>query len=238
MSIYGNPVMLGGSGGGGGGDVPLLTRAQWDALSIAQKQAYGLVAIQDANSGFDRGELVYGADYADFEVLQSGRGATSATFTAQYAGNLKLLVIALNSEASTKELTVTAFNGAAELSGASIGYNAYSSSGSNRRNYRVMLFDAPVVSGDEIAISLANYSNYTGLVWALVTMAQSTLYKALSTPDSDTTGTSDASGVVFYGTFVSNNSGTINGAEYTAGTSISTGYPGSSYASSYIFWLT
>lgn len=62
MSIYGNPVMLGGSGGGGGG-IPLLTRAEWDALSTAQKQAYGLLAIQDVNSGFDRGELVYGADY-------------------------------------------------------------------------------------------------------------------------------------------------------------------------------
>ena len=62
MSIFGNPVMLGGSGGGGG-DVPLLTRAQWNALSTAQKQAYGLVAIQDADSGFDRGELFYGANY-------------------------------------------------------------------------------------------------------------------------------------------------------------------------------
>lgn len=62
MSIYGNPVMMGGSGGGGG-DVPLLTRAQWNALSTAQKQAYGLLAIQDANSGFNRGELVNGADF-------------------------------------------------------------------------------------------------------------------------------------------------------------------------------
>ena len=67
MSIFGNPVMLGGSGGGGG-DVPLLTRAEWNALSTAQKQAYGLLAIQDANSGFDRGELVYGADYVPIGV--------------------------------------------------------------------------------------------------------------------------------------------------------------------------
>lgn len=67
MSIIGNPVMLGGSGGGGG-DVPLLTRAQWNALSTAQKQAYGLLAIQDANSGFDRGVLVYGADYVPIGI--------------------------------------------------------------------------------------------------------------------------------------------------------------------------
>ena len=70
MSIYGNPVMMGGSGGGGG-DVPLLTRAQWDALSTAQKQAYGLLAIQDANSGFYRGELVYGAAYIASLLISS-----------------------------------------------------------------------------------------------------------------------------------------------------------------------
>lgn len=50
-------------GGGGGSGIPLLTRAEWNALSTAQKQAYGLVAVQDANSGFDQGELYNGAAY-------------------------------------------------------------------------------------------------------------------------------------------------------------------------------
>lgn len=49
----------------GGGDVILLTRAAWEALTTAQKQAYGLVAIQDAATGFYRGKLVNGADYID-----------------------------------------------------------------------------------------------------------------------------------------------------------------------------
>ena len=49
--------------GGGGSGVELLTRAAWDALTTAQKQAKGLVAIQDSNSGYLRGELVNGADY-------------------------------------------------------------------------------------------------------------------------------------------------------------------------------
>ena len=49
--------------GGGGGDIPLLTQAQWSALTTAEKQSYGLVAIQQSNSGFNRGKLVYGADY-------------------------------------------------------------------------------------------------------------------------------------------------------------------------------
>lgn len=49
----------------GGGDVPLLTNTVWNALTTAQKQAYGLVAIQNVNTGFKRGMLVYGADYVE-----------------------------------------------------------------------------------------------------------------------------------------------------------------------------
>ena len=53
-----NPVVVDVENG-----VPLLTRAQWDALTTQEKQAYGLVAIQDASSGYMRGNLVNGADY-------------------------------------------------------------------------------------------------------------------------------------------------------------------------------
>ena len=53
----------GGGGGGGGGDVTLLTADQWAALTTAQKQSYGLVAIQEASTGYLRGKLVNGADY-------------------------------------------------------------------------------------------------------------------------------------------------------------------------------
>lgn len=81
--------MMGGSGGGGG-DVPLLTRAQWNALSTAQKQAYGLVAIQDANSGYDRGELLYGADYigilpAEMVPIHSWNASTNALESYSFA---------------------------------------------------------------------------------------------------------------------------------------------------------
>lgn len=53
----------GGSGGGGSGDVTLFTSAEWRALSTAQKQSYGLVAIQESFTGYKRGKLVNGADY-------------------------------------------------------------------------------------------------------------------------------------------------------------------------------
>lgn len=50
-------------GSGGGGDIPLISRADWNALSTIQKQSYGLVAIQDAIIGYDRGTLVDGSEY-------------------------------------------------------------------------------------------------------------------------------------------------------------------------------
>lgn len=45
------------------GGAEIITRSAWNALTTAQKQAKGLVAIQDASTGFKRGEFVNGADY-------------------------------------------------------------------------------------------------------------------------------------------------------------------------------
>lgn len=43
--------------------VPKMTRAEWDSLTTAEKQALQYVAIQDNSAGFIRGDLAYGADY-------------------------------------------------------------------------------------------------------------------------------------------------------------------------------
>jgi len=50
-------------------DVELMTSAQWNVLTTAQKQAKGLVGIQDSQSGFNRGILVNGADYIAAQYL-------------------------------------------------------------------------------------------------------------------------------------------------------------------------
>lgn len=47
----------------GGGDVVLMTRAEWNALTTAEKQTYGLVAIEDNETGYDRGVLVDGSEF-------------------------------------------------------------------------------------------------------------------------------------------------------------------------------
>lgn len=43
--------------------IPKMSRADWNALSTEEKQALQYVAIQDSNSGFVRGDLVYGSAY-------------------------------------------------------------------------------------------------------------------------------------------------------------------------------
>lgn len=74
-----------------GGGVPLLTRSQWDELTKSQKQSYGLVAIQDSDSGFLRGDLVDGASYGDANIaevvpIHSWNSSDNAVHTYNFTG--------------------------------------------------------------------------------------------------------------------------------------------------------
>ena len=51
----------------GGGDVVLMTRAEWNALTKTEKQSYNLVAIEDSATGYDRGVLVDGSEYRELD---------------------------------------------------------------------------------------------------------------------------------------------------------------------------
>lgn len=219
----------------GGGGIPLLTQAQWDALTPNQKRAYGLVAIQDANSGFDRGELVYGADYIG-SILQSGTAASSASVNVTVTGTYKLIVIALNSEASTKGLTISASLNNTALTGENLAYNQYSGSGNDRRNYRVNAYDIEVESGDTIAIDLTDRSGYTSFVYAITDANITEIVQRRSTADSTCSGSYSSDAIVLQGTFNGSSGGTINLQAYTANTTIQTENPGTSYKSAYIFW--
>lgn len=72
------------------GGIEVITRSDWNALSVTQKQAYGLIAIQDAITGFDRGELVYGADYtapiaAEYVPTESWNASNNAIRSYTFA---------------------------------------------------------------------------------------------------------------------------------------------------------
>ena len=48
-----------------GGGLETIAKADWDALTTAQKQRYGLIGIIENITGYDRGVIVNGADYVD-----------------------------------------------------------------------------------------------------------------------------------------------------------------------------
>ena len=102
-----------------------------------------------------------------------------------------------------------------------------------------MCFPLQITAGDTIQINLSNYSNYSALVYALCDSSFTALDKALSTADAVCSGSNETDGAVLYGTFSgSAHQGTVNGAAYTWGTTVTTENPGTSYRSAYIFFLT
>lgn len=219
------------------GEIPLLSRLQWQSLSAYQKKSYGLVAIQDATAGYLRGDLVNGADYIG-EMVQSGTGTDSITDFITVSGSYVLAVLALNSEASTYQLNINAKINETLLTGETVIFNSYSGSGDNRRNYRLNQYFVSVNSGDAINIEITNRNYHSSFVWALLDVESLILDKAISTADSTAIGSNTNDGFVLKGIFNDASGGTIIFEPYSADTIISTQNPGTSYKSAYIFWFT
>ena len=76
-----NEVVVNVSGGGG---IELLTRSAWNSLTTTQKQAKGLVAIQDSSTGFKQGVLVNGAYYLLFNAIRIWTKSTGGMDAALY----------------------------------------------------------------------------------------------------------------------------------------------------------
>ena len=154
MSIWGNPVMLGGSGGGGG-DVPLLTRAEWNALPISQKRSYGLVAIDDANEGFEIGELVYGADYLDIPTLINAQymngsdGITRLSYSFVYSITYTIIISTLGGK-NINGLSITLNNNNIEGSFVECGHHTYPD---------VIIYAATITVNKDDVLTVYNSSN-------------------------------------------------------------------------------
>lgn len=174
-------------------------------------------------------------------VITSGTGSSSTNFIVpgNYDIQGQLLVIALNSEASTYDLNIAVTVNSTAVQMDNVAYNAYSGSGTNRRNYRVVSCDKLFSASDTVSISVTNRSGYTSFVYALVdsTLKFGEVQKLLSTADAPCSGSNDSDGIVVYGTFNSNSGGTINVKDYMANTTITTDNPGSNYKSAYIFFF-
>ena len=61
----------------GGSAIPLISKADWDELTTEEKQAYGLVAVQENDTGYIRGLLVNGEDYTDLFRIEQVYGIGS-----------------------------------------------------------------------------------------------------------------------------------------------------------------
>lgn len=133
------------------GGIQVITRSDWNALTTAQKQAYGLIAIQDASTGFDRGELVYGADYIPLGIYIPNSTASDilceaylsnfdATSTSWGFGSIPITLTTMASMQDNSVL-LDAYNGGAygyvDLGAASTPFTAYvvakTTAGSNYR---------------------------------------------------------------------------------------------------------
>lgn len=75
------------------GGIPMLTQSEWNALSISEKQSYGLVNIKTADSGFVRGQLVCGADF-QFGALRTNYTCPQIVLTnweVNYSDNFEFI---------------------------------------------------------------------------------------------------------------------------------------------------
>ena len=103
-------------------------------------------------------------------VVTSGTASSSTNFIVPGNDDIQaqLLVIALNSEASTYDLNISVSVNSTAVQMDNVAYNAYSGSGTNRRNYRVVSCDKLFSGNDTVSISVTNRSSYTSFVYALV----------------------------------------------------------------------
>lgn len=172
-------------------------------------------------------------------LVYKGTAASSAQFTVPQAGHFKLMVIALNSEASTYELNLAVQVNGSAVETEAVAYNAYSSSGTNRRNHRVVSYSADFAAGETVKIDLTERSGYTSFVYALLdeTYPFGGLMQTVTTADATASGSYSADAVALYGTFDSSAGGTIRIADAAAGTTVTTDGPGTNYKSAYIFWF-
>ena len=97
MSIFGNPILL----GGGSGSIPLVAKADWDTLTTAQKQAYGLAAVQEYTDGYFEGKLFNGADYTSQPNLLDAKymnGGSSSSIQHTFSSGEFTVIITLTAE--------------------------------------------------------------------------------------------------------------------------------------------
>ena len=170
-------------------------------------------------------------------VLQCGPYNSNNPIKPGVAGRLKLIVIAINSEASNQNLDIGVTVNQTAITGETLDYNSYSSSGNNRRNYRINEYDVNVSYTDTITLSLTNGGTHTSLFYVLGTIDINGFFQGMSTPDNITTGSYSSKAFAIYGISNDASGGGISANTVNANETITTPDPVHSYGSSFIFWI-
>lgn len=148
--------------GGGGGGVELMLRSAWNALTTAQKQAKGLVAIQDFSTGFERGVLVNGADYNQaptliYSISRNAGSIGTLSYTFSTSGMYQIIAAWVTGDVDTKQNLIFELNGT-EIS------PSYSYPSSNN-NVELNLFTVNINanSGDILNVTNTSGANNSGM---------------------------------------------------------------------------
>ena len=96
MSVIYKSIKVGVTLGDGEGGVPVVAKSDWDNLTTAQKQAYGLVVVQEYTDGYFEGMLFNGADYTTQPSLIASKymnGASNSSIQHTFSSNGNFTVV-------------------------------------------------------------------------------------------------------------------------------------------------
>lgn len=129
--------------------VEVISQSDWDNMTTAQKQAKGVVAIQQFDNGYDRGVLVNGADYPPMPVIMSAQ--------SRYGGSIGYLQYSIPQGGRYQIIGVRKPNGFLEdivISVNDVTQTArYIRSTDTPISLEVYVVDAKVNTGDTIKVS-------------------------------------------------------------------------------------
>lgn len=204
----------------------IITRSDWNALTTAQKQAKGLVAIQDASIGYKRGEFVNGADYHDTllpysvysDILEEDKSSTHESGTSVW-GELTLSgtmdndadgavitdgkVVSFDLSAANTSVTIYALlkrSGNTESGNRTLVGVPYAMSANNLPN--IFCNGTTVntsVYGSDVAISGVSATNYTLYTMAINAVAKKVDFYANGVLKRSDVGFSNSGGHIVFG---------------------------------------
>lgn len=141
--------------------VEIIDEADWDNMTTVQKQAKGVVAIRQFNSGYDRGVLVNGADYPPMPVIMSAQSRNGgSTGYLQYSipqgGKYQILGIRKPEGSLLEDVTIS-------LNNTTQTTRYITSAGYPSGNFEIYICEVTASTGDTVRVSNSTGVGSSGL---------------------------------------------------------------------------